>query len=50
VAGLDQAITEAMSAGGVHVVVAHVPDRAGEAQLMASVRSAVADRLSGPRV
>ena len=48
-AGLDQAVTEAMSAGGVHVVVAHVPDRAGEAQLMASVRSAVADRLSGPR-
>ena len=36
----------AMSAGGVHVVVAHVPDRAAEAQLMAAVRSAVADRLS----
>jgi 2-succinyl-5-enolpyruvyl-6-hydroxy-3-cyclohexene-1-carboxylate synthase len=47
--GLDHALAEAMSAGGVHVVVAHVPDRAGEAQLMASVRSAVADRLSGPR-
>ena len=49
-AGLERAVTGAMSAGGVHVVVAHVPDRAAEAQLMASVRSAVADRLSGPRV
>ena len=49
-AGLEKAVTGAMSAGGVHVVVAHVPDRAAEAQLMASVRSAVADRLSGPRM
>ena len=46
-AGLDQAVTEAMAAGGVHVVVAHVPDRAAEAELMASVRRAVADRLPG---
>ena len=48
-AGLDQALTRAMSAGGVHVVVARVTDRAAEAQLMAAVRGAVADRLSGPR-
>jgi 2-succinyl-5-enolpyruvyl-6-hydroxy-3-cyclohexene-1-carboxylate synthase len=46
-AGLDQAVTEAMAAGGVRVVVAHVPDRAAEADLMASVRRAVADRLPG---
>ena len=32
--------------GGVHVVVARVPDRSGEAQLMDSVRRAVAGRLS----
>ena len=49
-AELDQALTEAMAAGGVHVVVAHVPDRAAEATLMGSVRSAVADRLPGPRM
>jgi 2-succinyl-5-enolpyruvyl-6-hydroxy-3-cyclohexene-1-carboxylate synthase len=46
--GLDQALTDRMAAGGVHVIVAHVPDRAAEAQLMSSVRSAVADRLSRP--
>ena len=43
---LEGALTAAMAAGGVHVVVAHVPDRAGEARLMARVRSTVADRLS----
>ena len=48
--GLEQALNEAVSAGGVHVVVAHVPDRAAEAQLMASVRSTVAARLSGPQM
>ena len=46
---LDAALTAAVSAGGVHVVVAHVPDRAGEARLMADLRRAVADRLSGRR-
>jgi 2-succinyl-5-enolpyruvyl-6-hydroxy-3-cyclohexene-1-carboxylate synthase len=46
--GLDQALAEGKAAGGVHVIVAHVPDRAGEAQLMSSVRSAVAGRLSRP--
>ncbi len=45
---LDQAVAGGMAAGGVHVIVAHVPDRAGEAQLMSAVRSAVADRLSRP--
>jgi 2-succinyl-5-enolpyruvyl-6-hydroxy-3-cyclohexene-1-carboxylate synthase len=49
-AGLDQALARAMSAGGVHVLVARVPDRAAEARLMASARRSVADRLSGPRV
>ena len=43
---LESALTEAMAAGGVRVVVAHVPDRAGEAALMSGVRTAVADRLS----
>jgi 2-succinyl-5-enolpyruvyl-6-hydroxy-3-cyclohexene-1-carboxylate synthase len=46
--GLELALTAAMAAGGVHVIVAHVPDRAGEAQLMASVRDGVAARLSRP--
>jgi 2-succinyl-5-enolpyruvyl-6-hydroxy-3-cyclohexene-1-carboxylate synthase len=45
-ASLDQALSEAMAARGVHVIVTHVPDRAGEAQLMASVRAKVVDRLS----
>ncbi len=48
--GLEQALTDAVSAGGVHVVVAHVPDRAAEALLMGSVRSTVAARLSGPQM
>jgi len=43
---LDAALTAAIAAGGVHVVIAHVPDRAGEAQLMAGVRSAVDGQLS----
>ena len=43
---LDAALTEALAAGGVRVIVAHVPDRTGEAELMAGVRRAVADRLS----
>jgi 2-succinyl-5-enolpyruvyl-6-hydroxy-3-cyclohexene-1-carboxylate synthase len=46
--GLEQALTAAMDAGGVHVIVTHVPDRAGEARLMASVRDGVAARLSRP--
>ncbi len=46
VAGLDVALLEARAAGGVHVVVARVPDRRGEAELMDAVRRSVADRLS----
>jgi 2-succinyl-5-enolpyruvyl-6-hydroxy-3-cyclohexene-1-carboxylate synthase len=49
-AGLDAALTSATSAGGVQVVVAHVPDRAGEERLMARVRGAVALRLSSSGV
>jgi 2-succinyl-5-enolpyruvyl-6-hydroxy-3-cyclohexene-1-carboxylate synthase len=48
--GLDQALTGAVAAGGVHVIVARIPDRAAEAQLMAEVRSAVEERLSRPGV
>ena len=46
--GLDAVLTEAMAAGGVHVVVARVPDRRAEARLMTDVRRAVAARLSPP--
>ena len=46
--GLDAVLTDAMAAGGVHVVVARVPDRAAEAQLMADLRRAVTARLSPP--
>ena len=49
-ASLAAALTAAISAGGVHVVVAHVPDRAGEERLMAGIRSAVALRLSAAEV
>jgi 2-succinyl-5-enolpyruvyl-6-hydroxy-3-cyclohexene-1-carboxylate synthase len=45
--GLESALSEALSAGGVHVVVAHAPDRAGEARLLEAVRAEVARRL-GP--
>ncbi len=40
-------VTTGMSAGGVRVVVAHVPDRRAEADLFAQARAAVARRL-GP--
>jgi 2-succinyl-5-enolpyruvyl-6-hydroxy-3-cyclohexene-1-carboxylate synthase len=43
---LDAALSAALTAGGVHVVIARVPDRAGEARLLAEVRTAVADRLA----
>jgi 2-succinyl-5-enolpyruvyl-6-hydroxy-3-cyclohexene-1-carboxylate synthase len=46
--GLDQALADAVSAGGVHVIVARVPDRVGEAHLMAAMRDAVADGLARP--
>jgi hypothetical protein len=46
-AGLDRAVTVAIAAGGVHVIVADVADRAAEARLMAVVRSEVSQRLSG---
>ncbi len=47
-AGLDAALTDAMAAGGVHVVIARVPDRAAEAHLMTDLRRAVSARLSPP--
>jgi 2-succinyl-5-enolpyruvyl-6-hydroxy-3-cyclohexene-1-carboxylate synthase len=47
-AGLDAALTDAMAAGGVHVVIARVPDRAAEAHLMTDLRRAVTARLSPP--
>jgi 2-succinyl-5-enolpyruvyl-6-hydroxy-3-cyclohexene-1-carboxylate synthase len=36
----------AIAAGGVHVIVVDVPDRAGEAALFEQVRGAVSDRLA----
>jgi 2-succinyl-5-enolpyruvyl-6-hydroxy-3-cyclohexene-1-carboxylate synthase len=45
-AGLESALSTAMSAGGVHMVVADAPDRAGEARLLEAVRSEVARRLT----
>jgi 2-succinyl-5-enolpyruvyl-6-hydroxy-3-cyclohexene-1-carboxylate synthase len=47
-AGLDAALSDAVADGGVHVVVAAVPDRAAEAQLMADLRRAVTARLCPP--
>jgi 2-succinyl-5-enolpyruvyl-6-hydroxy-3-cyclohexene-1-carboxylate synthase len=44
-AELQGEVRRAISAGGVHVVVAHVPDRQAEAALFREVRSAVAGRL-----
>jgi 2-succinyl-5-enolpyruvyl-6-hydroxy-3-cyclohexene-1-carboxylate synthase len=43
--GLESAIAAAAAAGGVHVVVADVPDRAGEAHLWDALRVEVARRL-----
>jgi 2-succinyl-5-enolpyruvyl-6-hydroxy-3-cyclohexene-1-carboxylate synthase len=43
---LRAALTDALAAGGVQVIVAHVPGRSGEAQFMAGIRAAVADRLA----
>ena len=45
VRGLDRAVTEAVAEGGVRVVVAHVPDRAGEAALLDRIRRAAAGRI-----
>jgi 2-succinyl-5-enolpyruvyl-6-hydroxy-3-cyclohexene-1-carboxylate synthase len=47
-AGLERALTGALTARGVRVVVAHVPDRAAEAGLMAGIRASVDERLSRP--
>jgi 2-succinyl-5-enolpyruvyl-6-hydroxy-3-cyclohexene-1-carboxylate synthase len=44
-AGLDREVRQAQAAGGVHVVVVRVPDRAGEADLLARVRGEVARLL-----
>jgi hypothetical protein len=44
-AGLDRAVRQAQAAGGVHVVVMRVADRAGEADLLARVRGEVARLL-----
>jgi len=45
---LASALQRGLAAGGVRVVVAAVPDRAGEAALMAQVRQAVEARLAAP--
>ena len=45
-AELDEALEEALAAGGVNVVVATVPDRAGEAALLDRVRDAVVAGLA----
>jgi 2-succinyl-5-enolpyruvyl-6-hydroxy-3-cyclohexene-1-carboxylate synthase len=43
--GLEQAVRSGLAAGGVRVVVARAHDRAGEADLLATVRARVAGRL-----
>lgn len=46
-AQLDEALAEALAAaGGVHVIVAHAPDRAGEAALLDRIRAEVSARLT----
>ena len=49
-AELDIALSEALSAGGVRVVVADAPDRQGEARLLEAVRAAAADGIAASRV
>jgi 2-succinyl-5-enolpyruvyl-6-hydroxy-3-cyclohexene-1-carboxylate synthase len=44
-AELEQTLTGALAGGGVHVIVAHVPDRSAEARLMASIRRSVDERI-----
>lgn len=44
-AGLESAMSAALSTGGVQVVVVDVPDRTGEARLLEAVRAEVARRL-----
>ncbi len=46
---LDEALVGALAApGGVHVIVADAPDRAGEAALLDRIRAEVSARLAGP--
>lgn len=45
-AGMRAALKEAIAGGGARVIIAGVPDRMGEAQLIAGVREAVAGRLA----
>jgi 2-succinyl-5-enolpyruvyl-6-hydroxy-3-cyclohexene-1-carboxylate synthase len=45
---LDEALAAALAAaGGVHVIVAHAPDRAAEAALLDRLRAEVSGRLAG---